>query len=895
MEKATNQDVKGVGLAKAVTPDNEPSFRGPDLFFPKSRGVHELIREVCPLRPDKVAIRFGDAALTYRELEDNSDRLAQFLLVQGVGRGSRIGVALERSPDVVVSLLAILKAGAAYVPLDLEFPKIRLEFMLEDAGVTYLITSRKWSGYFRCNAREIITEEALVEKSVDALHEWPAGPFTNDLAYILYTSGSTGNPKGVMIEHHSLLNILFCMLHMPGMAADDKMLALTTTTFDIAGAELFLPLLAGAEIFMVDRETARNGEALLNILVNERISIAQATPTTWKMILGAGWNGHLPLTAISGGEVMSRQLADKLCARCQAVFNMYGPTETTIYSTGTQVLTGQQVTIGRPLMNTQVYILDADARPVGDGETGEIFIGGEGVARGYVHQDLLTRERFIADPFSGTAGARIYRTGDLGRWTKDGNVLFLGRADQQIKIRGNRVEPGEIEHQLVNLEDIKEAVVLLREDRPDDQQLVAFVVPGHDDITRAHIAAWRQALRNALPDYMVPASFVLVSEMPLTVSGKIDKKALPGAPQMSSPYASLRQPETDTERLVAEVWREVLNLEDVDTGDDFFELGGHSLIALELMTVLEEKTGKRLPIASLFEAPTVEKLSKLLDGQSKPVFKSLVPIKPEGTKPPLYIVHGIGLSVMVFHSLAKNMDPDQPVYGIQAWGLDGDEEPLTTIEEMAGRYVSQVLEHNPRGPYLLAGYSMGGIIVFEMAKQLRQMGKDLRLLAMFDTYAGNTNPQDPWMSRVLFKLKMQPAKFVFIARYFLRHPGRAYKYQKLVLGRKLNDMLAAAGLTDKRKLIEGGGFREKIVELMAEAREQYHLTPTNDDAIELFRVEERPFFLYDSVYLGWMPYTKKGVHITEATGDHKTFLQPPNDKIFAGRLQRLIDDRVSGK
>ena len=346
------------------------------------------------------------------------------------------------------------------------------------------------------------------------------------------------------------------------------------------------------------------------------------------------------------------------------------------------------------------------------------------------------------------------------------------------------------------------------------------------------------------------------------------------------------------EKLVAGVWRQVLGLEEVDLDDDFFELGGHSLIAVEMMVELEEKTGRKLPMAALFEAPTVEKLSVLLGTQDRPVARSLVPIKPSGSRPPLYIVHGIGMTVMVFHSLARNLDPDQPVYGIQARGLDGEEEPLDKMEDIAALYVSEVMGHNPEGPYYLVGYSLGGLIVFEMVKQLRAKGKEIKLLALFDTYAGDMHPSDPWMTRVVKKIKRQPYKVGFILGTIFQQPGKAFRYQGQVMKVRGRQLLAALRLVEKDETTEDSrAFPSKIAAALMHAREHYDLTINEDDVIELFRVTDRIYFLYDPVYLGWKPYAKKGIRILEAAGDHKTFLQPPHDRELARQLQRLLDER----
>jgi amino acid adenylation domain-containing protein len=851
---------------------------------PAEKLLHKIISERSRQHPERVALRFKGQSLSYGELEERSNRVAAFLVRQGALKGDRIGVILDRSLNMVVALLAIWKTGAAYVPFDPDFPAKRIGFMLDDSGAAMLLTSRKWGGLFHGQFKEVLLETAWEET-----HEWTGVDVSgSELAYIIYTSGSTGRPKGVMVEHHSVVNLFQGMLHMPGIREDDRVLALTTIAFDIAVVEMFLPLFTGAQVVLADKEVARDGRSIVDIIRTEKITVVQATPVTWKMMLHAGWTGLLDIKAICGGEAMTRQLADKLCACFGSVYNLYGPTETTIYATGAKILPGNgPVTIGTPLQNTQVYILDPNMGIVPDGMMGEICIAGEGLARGYINLEKQTSERFVTNPYSHSGGAHLYRSGDMGRRMPDGNIEFLGRLDQQIKIRGHRVELGEIEYHLHNQPGVKDAVVLLKEDRPDDQQLVAYIAT---DVrfSREQIAAWRQKLKTYLPTYMLPGIFVLIEEMPLTVSGKIDKKALLGLSDKTGHGSHYEAPTTDMERLVAGIWCEVLDLEETSVLDDFFELGGHSLVALEMMTLLEERTGIRLPMSALFHAPTIRKLSKLLESKERPSMGPLVPIKPSGRKPPLYIVHGIGLTVMVFHSMAAYMDPDQPIFGIQAWGLEEGQEPMDTIEDLANLYVTEILKHNPDGPYFLVGYSMGGTIVFEMARQLRALGKEIKLLAMFDSYAGDIQPKDGLMQMLAYQAKRQPTKALFLLQNFLQQPLKAARYQGLVLQVRSRQLLRLLRLMKN----EEGGFREKLKVRMNQARLKYQLIPNEEDVLELFRVKERIYYVFDRQYLGWKPYMKKGIHVIEAAGDHKTFLEPPHDREVAVALQKLIDGRL---
>ncbi len=437
--------------------------------------LHQLLAQTAARFPEKIALEFQQQKLTYQRLHETANQLAAYLAEKGLQKGDIVGVALDRSPEMLISLLAILKAGAAYLPLDPAYPHDRLTFMLTDSSARMVITSQKYAGRLDVPVIEVEVEKALAESSGLPTSEPNSSTGGNDVAYILYTSGSTGKPKGVLIEHRNLVNLLTSMIDWPGITPDDRLLAVTTISFDIAGLELFLPLLVGATLVLADAETTRDGRLLLEAVQNEQISLIQATPATYKMMLGAGWETPLPLKVLCCGEALAKDLAEKLAARCASLWNMYGPTETTIYSTGKQILpTDSLITIGRPIQNTQVHILDEAGKQLGIGSVGEITIAGRGVARGYHNRPELNAEKFVKNPFG---DGLLYRTGDLGKWTPNGEIHCLGRMDQQVKIRGYRIELGEVAHAILQNNDIGDAVVVAREDRPGNPQLVAYVVP----------------------------------------------------------------------------------------------------------------------------------------------------------------------------------------------------------------------------------------------------------------------------------------------------------------------------------------------------------------------------------------------------------------------------------
>jgi len=882
-------------IASKILHDKLDKWNNTVADYPKEKTLQDLISDKVHQYPDKIAMRFGERSLTYKSLENASNQLAALLRDLEIGQGDIIGVAVDRSLEMVIILLAIMKSGAAYLPIDPQYPQQRIEFMLEDSSAKILFTSQKYKNRFRTKATEILIEDAwlkLRDYSDKKIERRITG---NDLAYVLYTSGSTGKPKAVQIEHHSLVNFLLSMQKEPGAGPDDRLLAVTTISFDIAGLELYLPLISGSELIITDIDTTKDGRLLMDIVNKQNVSIMQATPSTWRMMLESGWNDRLPLKVLCGGEALSKDLANKLLSRCGTLWNMYGPTETTIWSTVKQILADDEpITIGHPIDNTQVYILDEYLKPLPEGSVGEIYIAGDGVARGYLNQPALTSERFLDNPFSKKRGTKMYRTGDLGKFLETGEVQCLGRIDHQVKIRGYRIEPGEIEQILLKQKGVKDSVVVARGDR-----LVAYIVPENtlaqaeeQHNKSAEITLWKRALRESFPDYMVPNDFVIIPKLPLTPNGKIDRNALPKQEQQAdSKTNNYTAPRTDMEKLVASIWAELLELNSVSIYDDFFELGGHSLIAARAMIRLENETGKRLPLASLFEAPTVEKLSQMITSDVQSInWNSLVPIKTKGNKRPIYIVHGFGMNVLLFNNVAKNMDAEQPVYALQARGLNAEDKPFDKMEDIAAHYIAEIVANDPGPSYALAGYSFGGIIAFEMAKQLQAMGKEISMLGMFDTYADNYSDYfDRPVIKMAKKIRRQFPKMMFILRSLATKPLQTIAYQADLIKSKLGKWLGSGAGSEK--LTEN---EIRVGEIYDFAYRNYKMTPY-DGLIDLFKVKTRLYFLDDLEYLGWKPYTNHGVIVHEIAGDHKTFLFSPYDKEFGKVLQSVMDERTAKK
>ncbi|WP_245128078.1 non-ribosomal peptide synthetase [Mucilaginibacter straminoryzae] len=848
--------------------------------------LHRVISKTVKKYPDALAYKYQDQLLTYSMLEEQSDYMAAFLMANGLCPGTVVGVLLDRSATLVVTLLAILKAGGVYLPMDIDFPEDRILYMLEDSGATMLLTYSDKRVFSAENLTVInlsLAEIAQLKPELPRVsHEWPA--------YILYTSGSTGRPKGVKVTHQNLVNLLMSMFSFPGMVHTDKLLAVTTISFDISNLELFLPLTAGATLVMADAATARDGKALFRMMKQEQITFMQATPATWKLLLLSGWDEKLDIKIVSCGEPLPKDLAEKILERCASLWNMYGPTETTIYSTGKQILkTDRVITIGKPIGNTEVYILDDQLNPVPWGEIGEIYISGDGVTQGYFAQPELDAEKFVIDPFK-DGSAKMYRTGDLGQLTADDEILYLGRLDKQIKIRGYRIEAGEIEYQLKKCPEVAEAVVTTRTDRSHDLRLVAYVML-KDFALNLNFKSlqhdFKDRLAQELPSYMIPSEFYLLEELPLTLNGKIDYKALPAAVRKTTGKV-IASADTELEKNLFAIWAEALDTTDFTIDDDFLDVGGHSLIALYIMNEIEKLLGKTVPISALYEYPTIRKLAAVLDnGISDSLAASLVKLKSGGDKHPLYLIHGNGLNLLNFNALVQYLPDDQPVYGFQAIGLNASDAEIGTMEQVAARYVKELLHQNPDGPYLLAGYSYGGNIGIEMARILKNMGKEIRLLALFDANAQNSEKYNSWTSRIGRKILRQGPKAVWFTRSLVKTPAKAIGYQLFLLRNNANRILQKLRLVKQEKSIGVFEQLERVTQKYNEAYYNYRIKPY-DGEIYLFKAAERVYFVDDAEQLGWGKYALK-VHVREVPGDHKTMFEEPNVATFAAELTRVID------
>ena len=611
--------------------------------YEKTKCINTLFEEQASRTPQKTALIFHEEALTYAELNGRANSLARHLDSMGLGPGKRIGLYTERSHLMVIGLLGILKSGAAFVPLDPGFPRDRIKYMIEDAGIETLVTQDSLVAYLNIKRSSLV----CLDGDWDAVdHQERSNPRVtigaDSLAYVIYTSGSTGRPKGVQLTHKNWSNFLNSMAKEPGFTEEDTLLAVTTLSFDISNLEIMLPLLRGGTVVVCDRATATDGAALLEILKEFKISVMQATPMTWRLLLNAGWESgspeHPPILKkiLCGGEPLPPELAEALLARGASLWNMYGPTETTVWSTISLIERDHPVDIGRPIDNTQIYILDPRGRLAPIGVPGELHIGGDGLARGYLKRPALTAEKFLPNAFSKIPGKRLYATGDLARYLDDGRLDCLGRIDHQVKVRGYRIELGEIEAVLASHPAVKNAVVIVREDRPGDQRLVGYFTRSGKETPES--PALRATLVAQLPDYMVPTAFVALETFPLTPNKKIDRKALPAPEADNGPADDYVAPRNPREEILAGIWADVLHLQRISINDSFFAVGGHSLLATRVMSRVRDAFGAELPVTQIFRTPTLSGLMQAIEAHlHKGEGNLITPCPPEkyGREPTL--------------------------------------------------------------------------------------------------------------------------------------------------------------------------------------------------------------------------------------------------------------------
>ncbi len=706
--------------------------------YPSHKCIQELFEEQVANAPDAAALVWDDGSLTYRELNAQANRLANHLRNRGLKADDRIGVCIHRSPEMIVAVLAILKAGGAYVPLDPAYPQTRLEFMLEDSGAPLLITTSSLLANLPHAKAEIVCLDRIGGELAQLSDQNPAViNNAGNLAYVMYTSGSTGRPKGVTVNHRNVVRLVK-NTNYASFSPDEVFLQCSTISFDASTFEIWGSLLNGARLVLLPAGTP-SLQDLGQAIKRHRVTTLWLTAGLFHLMVENHFDDLRGLRQLlAGGDVLSVPHVKKVVNELKGcrLINGYGPTENTTftccYPVNDLAKVNGSVPIGFPISNTSVYVLDKTMNPAPVGIPGELFIGGDGLATGYLDRPELTAERFVRDPFSGN-GARLYRTGDLVRYHASGELEFIGRVDNQVKVRGFRIELGEIEAAIVEHPAIIESVVIACKDS-GDKHLVGYLVPRNG--AEISINEIREFLHERLPDYMIPSVFVVMESLPLSPVGKVDRRALPAPGEFKrEAEKGFVAPADELELKLTRIWEEILNVHPVGTDENFFDLGGHSLLAVKLFAQIEKVFGKNLPLATLFQTPTVRQLARVLRDEGwQPAWSSLVPIQAGGSRPPFFCIHAAGGNVLEYHQLARLLGSDQPFYGLQAKGLDGKSEPHTSIREMAAHYLNELREIQPHGPYLLGGRSSGGTIAFEMACQLETAGEKVALLALLDTF-----------------------------------------------------------------------------------------------------------------------------------------------------------------
>ncbi|HKX19634.1 MAG TPA: amino acid adenylation domain-containing protein [bacterium] len=708
---------------------------------PPAARIHELFEAQVARSPEAVAVTFDGRSLTYRQLNERANQLAHHLRKHGVGPDVLVGLCLERSLEMSVGVIGILKAGGAYVPLDPTYPQHRLTVMLHEAHIAVVVTQQRLAHRLTGRGATVVRLDAdRAAIAQEDSHDPAAGATADHLFYVVFTSGSTGIPKGVMIPHRSVSNFVAWMQDAFPIDRTDVVFQKTPFTFDMSVWELCAPLLVGARLVMAQPEGQRDCRYLVDAIRAEGVTQLHVVPTLLQaMAEERDFEACTSLRRIfSAGEALSRGLVDRVRAQLEVeLINLYGPTEgnvDTFWVAGPEP-TADFVPIGRPIANTHVYVLDAHMQPVPIGVPGDVYVGGAGVARGYLGNAALTAERFLQNPFAAEAGGRLYKTGDRGRYLPDGNLEFLGRLDHQVKLRGFRIELGEIEATLGAHPDVRDAAVVLREEPSGETRLVGYVLPRGAAPTGN---ALRQFLRAKLPEHMVPSAFVALPSLPLTSSGKVDRRKLP-APDAARPAPAYVGPRDEVERRLVEVWEEILGVHPVGVTDNFFDLGGHSLLAARLMDSIQRTVGRKLPLAMLFEHATVQDLAQALGRQPRESLTSAVTaIHQDGCRRPFFFLDGDYLGGGLYcRELARAVGEDQPFFALHSHGPNG--RVPGSIEAMAADHVATMRALQPHGPYLLGGYCHGGLIAFQMAQQLRGVGERVDLLVLLDAAIRNTS------------------------------------------------------------------------------------------------------------------------------------------------------------
>lgn len=847
--------------------------------FGESRCIHQLFEEQARKTPHAVAVEGLRQSLTYDELNRRADALAVRLQQQGVAPDTPVGLFINRSPEMCIGILGILKAGGAYVPLDPDYPADRLEFIITDTAMPLIVTVTPLS--------DRLTPDGCKTVCLDRIEKQTARPETrcaaSNLAYVFYTSGSTGKPKGVMVEHRNVVNHCLASIQTYGIVASSRVLQFFSMNFDGSVEELFPAWASGATVVLRSDELASSISEFERFIAQRTITHVDLPTAYWHE-----WVRNLRTlpkalrAVIIGGEKVSAELCRVWLQKggeTVRLFNTYGPTECTVVATVHELhgAVSGEVPIGLPIAGTALYVADTRQQPVPVGVPGELLIGGEGVARGYLHRDDLTAEKFIPNPWG---GGRLYRTGDRVRRDADGRIAFLGRVDLQVKIRGFRIEPGEVAAALEQHPDIAQAVVAVRTDLSDQKTLAAYYIP--EPGRSPEISRLREFLTASLPEYMVPSAFMELDEFPVAPGGKVDLHALPSPVQTADrPRESYVPPDTPQQKVLAEIWSAVLGMNQIGIHDNFFDLGGHSLLAIQLVERILS-SGLSLTVAQLFQYPTIAQMAEAVGTRGDAAYKSLVCLR-EGApgRAPFFLLHSAPGDLLGYSNLVHNLPPEQPVYGFQSLGLVDPDKVHSTIPEMAAYYASVLREFSPDGPYLLGGWCYGGYVAMEMARQLRNQGCRVHLLALIDCWA-----YPPAQKRLAFYRRRLQLMRVIGVRLWMQ-----------IIGRRLKNVFRDEA-ADAKKMLDGVEAkegvlvnREEVYRRNREAALRYH-PRFYPGRVVLMRSDELASWFLPDMTMEWGALVEDE-DIYLVPGPHRGMLREPNVRILAARLTESIQKALS--
>lgn len=866
--------------------------------------LHELFERHAAETPDAIAVVGDSHEWTYREVNLRANQVANYLQRQRVGPDAIVGICMDRSAELLAAILGVLKAGGAYLPLDPAYPPERLGFMMTDAKVVAVITHHDVSDRLpRTKHPTLVLDADWSTLETESAAEPVRTARPEHLAYVIYTSGSTGTPKGVMTEHRAIVDHLLWSQSVFPLRPGDAVLERIATSFDASVWNIFAPLIAGARVVMCGPAAQSDPDELVRLIRDHQVTSFLEVPSVLRMLLDvpALMKCRSIRLIFSGGEALNAELHDRVRASLDAQFcNLYGPTEAAIFSSFYPCVHRREngaVPIGRPVGNTQIYVVDPHLNAVPIGVPGELCVSGNGLGRGYVGRPDLTADAFVPNPFA-SDGARLYRTGDLVRYREDGNIEFLGRIDQQLKIRGLRIEPAEIESELAKLPGVKEAAVNVW-GPATSRKLVAFVVPSGQTLELAEV---RAVLRTKLPSHMIPAMFEIVPALPRMPNGKIDRHALTPHPQRQGGEGEASRRPNSVELGLVDIWERILGIHPIGVRDNFFDLGGHSLLAVELMQEVRRHTGRELPLATLFKAPTIEQMADLLEQEQwRPSPDSLVPIKSTGNKPPFYCVHGAGGNVVQFGGLARFLSVDQPMYGLQSQGLDKGKPVHTRIENMASHYIEEIRRFQPEGPYLIGGSCFGGLVAYEMARQMTAQGMQVDLVALLDSFASDFSLKSRLslhLGRLSTALSEHKRR---IDELPVRRRASYVRAHGLSMGRYVLKLVTSRGRRMFRRVNEkaqkarkaiGGEVRQSSFQAFRRQNEvaAINYTPVPfEGKVVLFRGTRIPIKLLADRYNGWDRLARGGVEVHEVPGGHQTMLDEPNVRVLADKLQACID------